>query len=210
MMPARTHRGRHSVARRTGSIAECGCGADTDTKNMSAFSTDDADENAGTRPNFIARVVRSERDATDDQYQSDYDQDIDILYELEVLDKDFKNMYELGVNVRKSLGSKWMLLIGSLENIHGPEVVRQWDSLEDMFEFLDDKVYEFTDMDLVADDEFTFEHKGDGKTINLKDTFGDLENPPDSMLLPVREVTDSDELADLGAEKAGDVEEMEF
>jgi hypothetical protein len=180
------------------------------TTMVSPFSTDDAEENAGTREDFIARVVKSEVDAENERFQSDYDQDIDILYELDVLDHDWENLYELGINVRKSLGSKWMLIIGSLENIHGPEAVRQLSSLQDLAEFLNDKVYKFKDYNLTADEDFVFQHKGQGETINFEDVFGDLDNPPGTMALPVEEVTDEDKLADLGANEDTEVDEYEF
>lgn len=176
----------------------------------SPFSSDDAQEGGGTRENFIGRIIRSDPDPDDEMFDTEYESDFELLYEIEVLNKDYKNLSELGINVRKSLGSKWMLLIGSLENIHGPDTVRGFESLDDLAEFLEGKVYEFKDTDLTADEEFTFQHKGDGETINFKDVFGGLENPPNPMLLPVREVTDAEELAELGAESSGDVEEVEF
>jgi hypothetical protein len=37
-----------------------------------------------------------------------------------------------------------------------------------------------------------------------------MTNPPDAMLLPVREVDDPSELADVGAEESGEVEEVDF
>jgi hypothetical protein len=176
------------------------------------FSSDDADESSGTRPNFIAQIVRSEVDTEDEDLQGnpEYESDYDVLYELDVLDADYSNMYELGIDVRESLASKWKVLMGHLENIHGPDTIRNLGSLEELAEFLDGRVYEFKDQDMTADEDFTFEHKGDGHTINFMQEFGDYENPPNSTLLPVREVTDNDELADLGVEDSGTVEEAEF
>lgn len=177
---------------------------------MEAFSSDEAEESTGTRPNFIARVVGGEVESKDERFQTEYENDIDVLYELEALDHDWENVFELGVNVRQSLGSKWMVLIGHLENIHGPDEIRSLDSLDDLIEFLQGRVYEFKDQDFTADEEFAFKHKGDGETINFKDVFGELENPPNSMMLPVREVTDEEELADLGVEAEGATEEVDF
>lgn len=177
---------------------------------MDAFSSDDAEESTGTRPNFIGKVIASAVESQEERFQTQYENDIDVLYEIDALDHDWENVFELGVNVRQSIGSKWMVLIGHLENIFGPETVRGWDSLEDMLDFLEGKVFEFKDQDFTADEDFTFEHKGDGHTINFKDTFGDLENPPNSMMLPVREVTDAEELADLGVETDGATEEVDF
>lgn len=185
-------------------------GADTTLVTMEAFSSDEAEESTGTRPNFIARVVGGAVESDDDRFQTQYENDIDVLYELEALDHDWENVFELGVNVRQSLGSKWMVLIGHLENIHGPEAIRGLDSLDDLIEFLQGRVYEFKDQDFTADEEFTFKHKGDGETINFEDVFGELENPPNSMMLPVREVTDEEELADLGVEAEGATEEVDF
>lgn len=190
-----------------------GCGkgpTDDATVTMDAFSSDDAEESTGTRPNFIGEVVSTAVESTDDRFQTQYENDIDVLYEIDVLDHDYENVFELGVNVRQSVGSKWMVLIGHLENIFGPETVRGWDSLEEMLDFLEGKVFEFKDQDFTADEEFTFEHKGDGHTLNFESTFGDLENPPNSMMLPVREVTDAEELADLGVETEAATEEVEF
>jgi len=177
---------------------------------MDAFSSDDADESTGTRQNFIGRIVGNAVESQEERFQTQYENDIDVLYEIEALEEDWENVFELGVNVRQSIGSKWMVLVGHLENIHGAEVVREFEGLEDMIEFLDGKVYEFKEQDFTADEEFTFEEKGDGHTINFEDTFGDLENPPNSMMLPVREVTDAEELADLGVETDAATEEVEF
>jgi len=176
----------------------------------SPFSSDDAEETQGTRQNFIGRIVRSDPDPEDEMFDTEYDSDFELLYEVEPLSEDWKNLMELGINVRKSLGSKWMVLIGHLENIHGAETIRGFSSLDDMAEFLEGKVYEFEDVDLTEDKEFTFEEKQEGKTINYKDKFGGSDNPPNPMLLPVREVTDEDELADLGVEGDGTVDEVEF
>lgn len=175
-----------------------------------AFSSDAAEETQGTRENFIGRVVRSDPDPDDEMFDTQYESDFELVYEIEALDKDWENLMELGINVRKSLGSKWMVLIGHLENIHGPEAVRNFGSFDEFAEFLEGKVYEFEDVDLTADEDFTFEHKGDGKTINYDDKFGGSDNPPNPMLAPVREVTDEDELADLGVEGDGTVDEVEF
>jgi len=177
---------------------------------MDAFSSDDAEESTSTRPNFVARVKGGSVNSTEERFQTQYENDIDVLYELDALDHDWENVFELGVNVRQSLGSKWMVLIGHLENIHGTEAIRSLESLEDFIEFLEGKVYEFKDQDFTADEEFTFEHKGDGETINFEDTFGELDNPPNSMMLPVREVTDTEELANLGVEAEGATEEVDF
>lgn len=175
----------------------------------SPFSTDDAEESSGTRPNFVAEVVRSEPNTDDEDFQTKYESDIDIVYELNVLDHDWENLYELGLNVSGSIGSKFMILTAALENVLGPEEVRSWGGPEDMAEALGGMVFEFQDLDLTADEDFTFQHKGDdGHTINLEDTFGDLENPPESMLIPVRQVTDEDELADAGHEGSGEVEQV--
>ena len=176
------------------------------------FSTDEAEESSGTRENFIGRVVRSEVDVDDENLQGDpdYSSDIDLLYEIEVLDKDYKNLYELGVDTRQSLESKWMILMGHLENIFGPEEVRSFGGLDEFTQWLEGKVFEFKDQNMTADEDFTFEHKGDGQTINYHAAFGDYDNPPNSMLLPVRVIDDADELADLGVEDEGTAEEVDF
>jgi len=177
---------------------------------MDAFSSDDAEESSGTRPNFIGEVVSTAVESTDDRFQTQYENDIDVLYEIDVLDHDYENVFELGVNVRQSVGSKWMVLMGHLENIHGTEEARSFGGLEEFSEWLEGKVYEFKDQNMTADEDFTFEHKDDGHTINFQAEFGDYDNPPNSMLLPVREVTDADEMADLGVEDDGTAEEVDF
>ena len=177
---------------------------------MDAFSSDDAEQSTGTRPNFVGRVVDNAEDSEEERFQTQYDSDIDVLYEIEALDEDYDNIFELGVDVRQSLGSKWMILVGHLENIHGAETVRSFGGIDEMLEFLEGRVYEFTEQDFTADEDFTFEEKGDGHTINYEDTFGDLENVPNPMMLPVREVDDPEELADLGVETDGATEEVDF
>ena len=175
------------------------------------FTSEGAEEAQGTRENFIAEVVRSEPDSDDERFQTQYESDIDILYELSVLDRDYENVFELGLNVNAgSLNSKWMVLIGHLENIHGREAIADLGGLDDLAEFLEGRVYEFKEQDMTADEEFTWEEKNGDNTINYQDAFGGQDNEPNPMLLPVREVTDEDELADLGAESEGTVEEVEF
>lgn len=172
------------------------------------FSTDEAEESSGTRPDFIGQVVRSEVNATEDRFSGgQYENDIDILYELKPLDKDWDNVYELGLNTAGSLGSKWMFLIGFLENIYGPDTVRNFESLEELTEFLDGKVFKITDFDFSTTDEVEFEYRQGGTTVIPAQLFADSDNPPNPMLLPLEEITDETELADLGVE--GEVEAEE-
>jgi len=163
---------------------------------MDAFSSEDATETSGTRENFTAEVVRSEPDTDEERFQTQYSSDWDIVYELRPLDAEYDNVFELGMNQRESLESKFFVLVGHLENIHGPLSDNGVESLKELAEFMEGNVYEFTDQDMTADEEFVFTESG--RSLNYEDAFGGLDNPPESMLLPVRQVTDADELADLG------------
>lgn len=174
------------------------------------FSSEGKEESEGTRPNFIGTVVRSEVDTDDDRFQTQYENDIDILYEIDALSHDWENVYELGINTADALNSKWTILIGHLENIYGDLAEQGVTDLESFCEFLEGKTFEFKDLSFEADEDFTFENREDKKQVNLKALFEDQDNTPNPMLVPLREVTDPDELAELGAESEANVEEVDF
>ena len=176
---------------------------------MDTFGTEGAEESEGTRENFIGKVVRSEVDTDEERFQTQYENDMDIVYEIEVLSEDWENLFELGLNGAEALNSKFKVFIGHLENIHGSLADHGVEGFEDLAEFLEGRVYEFKDQDMTADEEFTFEERSDSLTVNFSELFSDMDNPPNQMILPVREVTDEDELADLGTEGGGDVEEVD-
>jgi len=105
-----------------------------------------------------------------------------------------------------------MVFIGHLENTIGPLREYGVDSFADLCELLTGRVFEFRELTFEEDEMFTWEHAkgGDGYTANIHNLFSDMTNPPDAMLLPVREVDDPNELADVGAEESGEVEEVDF
>lgn len=177
------------------------------------LSTDDAEENVAGHREFIGKVVYSAVDTARDELQGkeEYENDIDVLYEIEPLNReDWSNVFELGVDARQSLGSKWMVFVGHLENVFGGSLSDQGiTTLEDLTEFLEDKVFKFKDINFDSDEEFTFEHRvgsdGEmGETVVMSDLFGDMDNTPNPMLVPVEHVDDPETLEELEAE--GEIE----
>lgn len=181
---------------------------------MDAFSSEDAEESSGAKPNFIGRIVRTEPEDSEDGIKEEYKDEgssyYDFLYEIDVLDKDWKNQLQYGVEISNNFGSKWMLLIGHLENIYGPLGEQGIEGPEDLAEALEDKVYEFREITFEEDEEFTWEESPNNHTVNLGEMFGDSENSPNEFLVPVREVGE-DEVAEIDvAEAEEDVEEVDL
>lgn len=184
------------------------------TTTMDAFSSEDAEESSGAKPNFIGRIVRSEPEDSEDGIKEEYkDEDssyYEFLYEIDVLDKDWKNQLQYGTEISNNFGSKWMLLIGHLENIHGSLAENGIEGPEDLADALEGKVYEFREITFEEDEEFTWEESPDEHTVNLGEMFGDSENQPNEFLVPVREV-DEEEVAEIDVEEAEeDVEEVDL
>lgn len=172
------------------------------------LSSEDATSGQGQKENFIARVERCDMDADDDFLDDTYESDIDILYELVPLTEYDKVMYELGVNVRSGINSKWMVFIGHVENIHGDLSEHNLESAQDVLDFIEGRTYEFKDLVFEDGEEFTFQESG--KELDLGEVGGD-ENRANPMMVPVREVTDDDELADLGeGPSTEDVDEVDL
>ena len=185
-----------------------------DNNTMDAFSSADAEESTGGKPNFIGRITRSEPEDSEDGIKEEYKDEgkayFDFLYEIEVLDKEWKNQLQYGVEMSNNFRSKWMLLVGHLENIHGPLGENGIDNAEDLAEALTDKVYEFREITFEEDEEFVWEHSPDKHTVNFGEMFDGGENAPNEFIVPVRLVED-DELDDLDVEgETEDVEEVEL
>lgn len=179
-----------------------------------AFDTGDLDESSGAKENFIGEVADSAVDIEDAEVDIDsgsdqYESDIDLVYAVDPLTEYDSTFYELGLNASGSRVSKWGVLLTHLENIYGqtlPELGVE--TREELAERLKGKVFEFRDITFQEDE--VIESEVTGEEINLKE-FRDMENPPNSMLVPVREVTE-DELAELDfdADDDGDVEDVDF
>lgn len=192
-----------------------------------AFSSDDAEVSSGTKPDFIAEIERSqpndpdgENEGISEQYKEDGKAYYEFLYELAPIakrdgedgweDADWDNLYEYGVEMSQNFHSKWMFLIGHLENIHGSLSELGIEGGEDLQEFLEGRTYVFREFDFTENDDFTWEESPDEYTITVRDMFGDSENSPNSMMVPVKEVTD-EQLEELGiGDGDEDVEEVEL
>lgn len=181
---------------------------------VDAFSSEDAEESSGTKPNFIGRIVRSEPSDSEDGIKEEYKEEdksyFDFLYEIEVLDKDWKNQQQFGVEMSNNFNSKWMFLIGHLENIYGDLGEAGIEGPEDLAEALEGKVFEFKEYDWTEDEEFTWEESPNEKTVVANQMFRDSENPPNEFIVPVREV-DEDEVSELGGgDESEEVEEVDL
>lgn len=181
---------------------------------MGAFSSEDAEESTGGKPNFIGRIVRSEPNESEDGIREDFKDDgkeyYEFLYEIEVLDHDWKNQIQYGVEMSSNFQSKWMLLIGHLENIHGPLAENGIEGPEDLAEALEGQIYEFREITFEEDEEFTWEHSPNEHTVNLGEMFDGGENAPNEFIVPVRAVDDEEaEGLDAGEEEE-EVEEVDL
>lgn len=171
----------------------------------------DAKETDGVKTDFIGEVVKSEVDATDERFQTEYDSDFDVFMEIEPLTEYENRQYILGLDVSQSWGSKWQVMMAHIENIHGPLAESGVTTLEELSDFLTGKVYKFRDIDFGSDYVVEWQHAPNGgKEAAVTELFPDEEFRPDTLTVPVAEVTDDETLADLGVEDAGDVEEIDF
>ncbi len=177
---------------------------------VDAFSSENAEESSGGKPNFVGRVVQSNPDDDEhgmkDEWKDDGKDYYDYLYEIEVLNKDWKNLHEYGLEVSNNFNSKWMLFIGHLENIHGTLSDNGVEGYDDLAEALEGNVYEFREITFEEDEEFVWEESPDNHTVNLGEMFDDGENAPNEFIVPVRAV-DEDELDEY--DTASDDEEIE-
>lgn len=177
---------------------------------VDAFSSENAEESTGGKPNFIGRIVESNPEDPDngvkEEWRNEGSDYYDYLYEIEVLDHDWENLREFGLEVSTNFNSKWMLFIGHLENIHGSLGDQGISSYEDIADALEGSVYEFREITFDEDEEFTWEESPDQHTVNLSEMFDSGENSPNEFMVPVRAVSE-DELDDLDVE--GEDEEVE-
>ena len=173
------------------------------------FGSDEQEEASGAKENFIGKVIDSAASVEDIEVEisdnmrnasGDYEQDIDVLYIVKPLTEytDTDRFYELGLNTAKSPASKWQIFVGHIENMTG-QSFRELGiaSTEDLCEWLNGRTFEFRDMTFDEDEEFEWEQVG--RTINIRREFQDMDNKPNSMLIPVREVSE-DEIAELDIE----------
>jgi hypothetical protein len=197
--------------------------ADPTELNMTdIMGSGEAEEGTGAKQTFIGRVKFSRVDCDCEICQKgreaaeqggyDIDPDFDHIFAIEPLTEYENQQNVLGLNASKSYGSKWMMMTGHIENLLGTFAENGIETMEDLADFLEDRVLEFRDLTFEEDEEFTWEHAagGDGYTANINNLFRDMENPPDSMLVPVGEITDEEKLAELGAEESIETEEVEF
>lgn len=181
-----------------------------------------AEEGSGAKENFIGSVVFSRVDCdceicsegaeAAEEAGYDVETDFDHVAAIEPHTQYENRQNILGLNTSTSFGSKWMMFVGHFENMHGSFEANDISTMEGLADFLTDRVYEWRDITFKEDEDFTWEHAagGEGKTKNIQQLFGDMENPPNAMLVPVREVTDSDELSELGLEESIETEEVDF
>lgn len=192
-----------------------------------AFSSEDAEVSSGTKPDFVAEVARSqpndpdgENEGISEEYKSEDSEYYEFLYELAPIalanddgkweEASWDNLYEYGVEITKNFHSKWMFLLGHLENIHGSLQDEGIEGPEDLAEFLEGRTYVFREYDFTENDTFVWEESPDEYSVRIDQMFGDSENLPNSMMVPVKEVTE-DQLVSMdvsGGEE--DVEEVEI
>lgn len=174
-------------------------------------TSSDGKETSGVKKDFTGEIVNSEVNATEERFQTEYESDFDIFFEIEPLTEYEKRQYVLGLDVSESWGSKWQIMMAFLENLHGPLAEKGVTTLEELADFLVGNVYEFRELDFDSDAVVTWEHAPNGgHEAAVRDLFPDEDYRPDPLTVPVREITDSEELAELGVEDAGDVEEIDF
>lgn len=183
------------------------------------LSSEEGTDEVPAKNNFVGRVEFSrptcdcpdceggregaaKKGLSEEELASDYDH----FFHIQPLTEYEKPQNVFGLNTNDNFTSKWMVMIGHLERVHGSLREHGVESLEDLGEFLEGRVYEFRDITWEEDEEFTWPNAGVSK--NLKDMF-DGDFTPRSMLVPIREVEDEDELADLGVDEVDEVEEVE-
>jgi len=176
------------------------------------LSTDDGEEQSGTKPNFVGKVVESAMEHEDfpqnEEWEDPDNPTVALLYKIRPLDKpNWKDQQEAYVRVNNNFQSKWMLVVGHLQQIHGNLKEQGIESVDDLLEFLEGNVYEFREIDFSEDEEFTY--PGTETTVVFNQMFRGGENDVGPLLVPVREVTDEDELMDLGADETKDSDEVD-
>lgn len=189
---------------------------------VDALGSDSAEESSGKKNDFIGKVKFSRPDCDCEicskgrkaAENADWDSDVDFDHPaaIEPLTEYEKQQNILGLNVSTSFASKWMMLAGHIENIHGGFSENGVETLDDIADLLEGNVYEWTEITFTEDREFTWEaaNNGEGATYHIGNLFSDMDNKPGNMLVPVRLVDDPDELAELGAEESAEVDEVDF
>ena len=184
------------------------------------LSTDEGTESSGAKENFIAEVEFSRQNCDCEHCEkgrqnANFEQEDDVvsydhLLSLKPLTQYEKQQHEFNYTVRSGWETKWMLFIGHLQQIHGNLKEAGVDSLDNLGDFLTGRVYEFREITWEEDEEFTYPDTD--QTVNFSTMFDGLENPPNEMLVPVREITDEDELMDLGVQQDSpeDVDQVEL
>jgi len=188
------------------------------------MGSEEGEQNTGNRENFIGRVNFSREDCDCEHCQSgdeaaanagvseeELASDIDHLYNVTALTQyEGTEFNEFGVNVSSSWQSKWMVLTAFVENNLGTFSDLGISDTSDLTDYFEGRVFEFRDITWDEDEELVWENSPNGHTENLGEMFADGEFEPNSMLVPVREITDESELAELGVEDDGEVEEVDF
>jgi len=174
------------------------------------LSTDEGQEQTSAKENFVGRVVTSEVSSEnygmDDQYKNAGSSYYEHLYEIDVLDHDWGNIHEFSLEVNNNFQSKWMVVIGHLQSIHGNLEENQGiETLEDLEEFLEGKVYEFKEITWERDE--TFDYPGTDESINFGSAFSNSQNTPNPLIVPVREVTDEDEIQEAEVDDDTEIDE---
>jgi len=175
------------------------------------LTPDDAEDVSGTKDNFIGKVRGTSIDglcseALNDGYQessNQYESDVPV-YDHFMYIKPLDGVYDshqnvLGLAVRSGRQTKWMTMMAHLFDIHGEEWENTVGGYEDIPEFVKGRVYEFRDISWSEDEEVP----GLGVTYQEIGRGNDQIN---TMLVPVREITDENELADLGVEDESGVD----
>lgn len=181
-----------------------------------AMGSDEGTDDSGTKENFIARVVRSEKRSEEYGSEEFLDEDetrddrYELLYELEVLDHDWGNLFEFSITPTSNFRSKWMVLLARLENTHGHLSDYGVEAPEDLGDLIEDRVYEFEEVDWTEDKQvfWPYANDGDGKTLHFDDI---ANNQWGEFILPVDEVSE-EELQDMGVDdvEEADVEEVDL
>ena len=188
------------------------------------FGSGEGEEGTGERENFIGRVRFSNVDCSCEHCTSgkealaemddvdDTERDVDHLYNIEPLTvyEDTEEFNEFGINTSNAWSSKWMVLTAFIENNIGTYEELGIESVEDLTSWLEDKVFEFRDVTFDEDEELVWEHSPDQHSEQINELFEDSDFQPNNMLVPVRQVTDDEVLAELGVEDSGEVEEVDF
>lgn len=183
------------------------------------LSTQEGENKSTARQNFIGTVEFSRPDCECDICTSgrkaaekkgvDVETDYDHFAAIKPLTEYDNQMHVLGLNTNTNLNSKWMVMLHFVQDIHGNLNQIGVESLEDIGDFLTNRTYEW--MDITWDEEQEIDFEGDSYTPRIKDIFEGSDNKPNSMLVPVREVTDEEEIQELGEEPdTSEVEEVDF